>query len=48
MDTVECPRCGNDNAFLRIVDKRGVHYECPDCDNEWCDTSFQIEEEEDD
>mgnify|MGYP002405572530 CR=1 FL=1 len=49
MDTVQCPKCGHENAFLRIVDETGAHYECPDCDPEyeWCDTSMKAEAEND-
>lgn len=46
MDTFTCPQCGHENAFFTIMDERGAHYECPDCDYEWCDTSVQIEEDE--
>lgn len=45
MDTITCPKCGQENAFFSIMDDRGANYECPDCDYEWCDTSVQIEDE---
>jgi hypothetical protein len=31
-DTVDCPRCGSENAYFN-----GVAYECPECDFEWDD-----------
>ena len=42
-DTVVCPVCGNENAFFRIMDEEGAHYECPGCDYEWCDDSIRPE-----
>jgi protein PhnA len=30
--TVECPKCGMENAY-----HDGVNYVCPDCDYEWDD-----------
>jgi transposase-like protein len=47
MDTMTCPSCGMDNAFFRIMTKKGAWYECPDCDYEWCDETTQIEDETD-
>jgi transposase-like protein len=47
-DTVVCPACGNENAFFSVLDENGAHYECPDCDNEWCDSSVQMENESED
>lgn len=41
-----CPNCQMENAYHTIIDKDGAHYECPDCDHEWVDDSFQIDEEE--
>ena len=46
-DTIECPQCGGD-MHLDILDETGAHYECPNCDYEWCDTSVKAEIEEDD
>lgn len=43
----QCPDCGLENAYFVLVDEEGSHYECPDCDYEWCDTSIGLEEEED-
>lgn len=46
-DTIECPQCGGD-MHLDIVDETGSHYECPNCDYEWCDTSVKAETDNDD
>ena len=46
-DTMECPECGGEMHF-DIVDETGAHYECSNCDYEWCDTSTKIEGENDD
>ena len=45
-DTIECPKCGNE-MHLDIVDLIGAHYECTNCDHEWCDTSAKEEVDED-
>ena len=38
---IECPNCGNENAYCD-----GVRYVCPDCDYEWdCDEIEALEEE---
>lgn len=42
-----CPNCGMENAYFEILDEKGVHYVCPDCDHEWCDTSITTSEETD-
>jgi transposase-like protein len=47
MDTTTCPQCLNENAFFRILDEQGAHYECPDCEYEWCDKSVKIVDEDD-
>ena len=36
-----------ENAYFEILDEKGVHYVCPDCDHEWHDTSITTSEETD-
>jgi len=47
MINFSCPECQSENAYFTIMDENGAHYECPDCEFEWIDTSFQFEEEND-
>lgn len=35
MNTVTCPDCGMENAYVEIVNETGSHYMCPDCNYEW-------------
>jgi len=42
---VTCPSCLRENAYLEIVDVKGSHYTCPDCDYEWVDTSIKAEDD---
>jgi hypothetical protein len=46
--TNTCPVCEMENAYFDIMDNNGAHYVCPDCGHEWCDSSLQIEDDEDD
>lgn len=39
--TIECPKCGSEDAFFN-----GVCYECPTCDYEWEADNCEFEEEE--
>ena len=41
----ECPQCGC-NMILIATDENGSHYECPNCDYTYCDSSMRIEEGE--
>lgn len=43
-----CPNCGMENAYFDIIDGKGSHYICPDCDNEWTDSSDKLEDVEED
>ena len=38
---MECPNCGNDNAYFD-----GVECVCPDCDYTWSDPDLKTDEEE--
>jgi len=38
--------CQMENAYLKIVDAKGSHYTCPDCDYEWCDPSVRANEDD--
>lgn len=40
---VTCHFCEMENAYLDIVDEKGSHYICPDCEHEWCDNSNKAE-----
>jgi hypothetical protein len=46
MYTLECPACGSD-AHFDILDEKGAHYVCPQCDHEWYDDSVVLDEDED-
>ena len=48
MDAETCPNCNEENAFFTLMDKKGAHYECPNCSFEWVDDSIQIEGDEND
>ena len=39
---IECPNCGNENAYCD-----GVRYVCPDCDYEWDCDEIEVLEEDD-
>jgi len=40
---ITCPFCQRENAYLEIVDEDGSHYVCPDCDSEWVDENYKLE-----
>lgn len=52
VSNVTCPSCGMENAYFEVLDEKGVHYSCPDCDYEWADKSSvsgdDLEEDDDD
>ena len=43
----ECPNCGLENAYFEVMDMKGAHYVCPDCEFEWVDESITAEEDDD-
>ena len=48
MNTTDCPSCGDEGAYFSIVDENGAHYECPNCDYEWCEDRYASDNSEKD
>lgn len=44
---IQCPECGQENAFISFVDDVETTYECPDCDYEWTDSSEAKDDDDD-
>lgn len=44
---MECIKCGHEMVF-EILDENGAHYECLNCEWEYCDESIIPEDNEDD
>jgi len=42
---MECPKCGHAMSYV-VTDENGSHYECENCDYEYCDESQKIEDSE--
>lgn len=42
---IECPNCGHNMHYV-LTDESGSHYECANCDYEYCDDTQKPDDSE--